>query len=176
MHMPDKNLQGFKAVALERQHQLVDVSVTTIGHHHPYCLPSVYLTLSHITKVPGLLPPCCKGSKTGVRQGLGTTSSAVMMTSLIPMPLSVGLGMRLQLQNKNVYLLINCRVNVTFIDRDDERHEVKGKVGDNVLYLAHRHGIEMEGEFHAEKKCPSTILNCHMNNVFKVSEIPGSSP
>ena len=73
-------------------------------------------------------------------------------------------------------LLINCRVNVTFIDRDDERHEVKGKVGDNVLYLAHRHGIEMEGEFHAEKKCPSTILNCHMNDVFKVSEIPGSSP
>lgn len=103
MHMPDKNLQGFKAVAFERQHQLVDISVTTIGHHHPYCLPSIFLTLSHITKVPGLLPPCCKGSKTGARQGLGTTSSAVMMTSLIPMPLSVGLGMRLQLQNKNVY-------------------------------------------------------------------------
>ena len=34
---------------------------------------------------------------------------------------------------------------MTFIDRDNERHEVRGKVGDNVLYLAHRHGIEMEG-------------------------------
>ena len=38
-----------------------------------------------------------------------------------------------------------CSVNVTFIDRDGDRHEIKGKVGDNVLYLAHRHGIEMEG-------------------------------
>ena len=31
------------------------------------------------------------------------------------------------------------------MDRDGERHEVRGKVGDNVLYLAHRYGIEMEG-------------------------------
>ena len=34
-----------------------------------------------------------------------------------------------------------------FVDRDGERHEIKGKVGDNVLYLAHRYGIEMEGSF-----------------------------
>ena len=38
-------------------------------------------------------------------------------------------------------------VNITFIDRDGDRHDIKGKVGDNVLYLAHRHGIEMEGNF-----------------------------
>ena len=37
------------------------------------------------------------------------------------------------------------RVSMVFIDRDGERHEVEGKVGDNVLYLAHRYGIEMEG-------------------------------
>ena len=36
-------------------------------------------------------------------------------------------------------------MNVTFIDRDGDRHEVVGKVGDNVLYLAHRYDIEMEG-------------------------------
>ena len=42
-------------------------------------------------------------------------------------------------------MLYAFRVNVVFVDRDGERHEVKGKVGDNVLYLAHRHGIEMEG-------------------------------
>jgi len=36
---------------------------------------------------------------------------------------------------------------VTFIDRDGDRHEVRGKVGDNALYLAHRYGIEMEGQF-----------------------------
>ena len=43
-------------------------------------------------------------------------------------------------------------VNVTFIDRDGDRHDIKGKVGDNVLYLAHRHGIEMEGN--------STLIVC----------------
>ncbi|XP_022182857.1 adrenodoxin-like protein, mitochondrial [Myzus persicae] len=29
-------------------------------------------------------------------------------------------------------------VQVAFVDRDGKRTEVKGKVGDNVLYLAHR--------------------------------------
>ena len=42
----------------------------------------------------------------------------------------------------------HCSVNVTYIDRDGNRIEVKGKVGDNLLYLAHRHGIEMEGRLH----------------------------
>lgn len=42
-------------------------------------------------------------------------------------------------------ILKNCRVNVTFIDRDGNPTAVKGKVGDNLLYLAHRYGIEMEG-------------------------------
>lgn len=37
------------------------------------------------------------------------------------------------------------RVNVVYVDRDGSRHEIRGKVGDNVLYLAHRYGIEMEG-------------------------------
>ena len=37
-------------------------------------------------------------------------------------------------------------MNITVIDKDGERHEVRGKVGDNLLYLAHRYGIEMEGQ------------------------------
>jgi ferredoxin-2, mitochondrial len=37
------------------------------------------------------------------------------------------------------------RVNVTYIDKDGKRHPIKGKVGDNLMYLAHRHEIEMEG-------------------------------
>ena len=33
------------------------------------------------------------------------------------------------------------------MDRDGERHEISGKIGDNILYLAHRYGIEMEGRY-----------------------------
>jgi hypothetical protein len=37
-------------------------------------------------------------------------------------------------------------VNVTFITRKGERRPIRAKVGDNVLYLAHRYGIELEGQ------------------------------
>lgn len=37
------------------------------------------------------------------------------------------------------------RVNVVYIDRSGQRIPVKAKVGDNVLYLAHKHGIDLEG-------------------------------
>ena len=36
-------------------------------------------------------------------------------------------------------------VNVTFIDRKQCSHSIRGKIGDNVLYLAKRYGIELEG-------------------------------
>lgn len=36
---------------------------------------------------------------------------------------------------------------MTFIDRDGKPIPVKGKVGDNLLYLAHRYDIEMEGMY-----------------------------
>jgi len=42
-------------------------------------------------------------------------------------------------------ILLVFSVNVTFIDRDGEVHKVRGKVGDNVLYLAHRYDVELEG-------------------------------
>lgn len=59
-------------------------------------------------------------------------------------------------QNKPLYtpalfllLFVNesffFRVNVTYIDKDGKKTKVRGKVGDNILYLAHRYGIEMEG-------------------------------
>lgn len=39
------------------------------------------------------------------------------------------------------------RVNVVYIDRSGQRIPIKAKVGDNVLYLAHKHGIDLEGEY-----------------------------
>ena len=34
---------------------------------------------------------------------------------------------------------------MTFIDQNGEHKSVQGKVGDNVMYLAHRHNVEIEG-------------------------------
>ena len=36
-------------------------------------------------------------------------------------------------------------VNVIYIDRHDIRHEIAGKVGDNLMFLAHRHDLDIEG-------------------------------
>jgi ferredoxin-2, mitochondrial len=49
-------------------------------------------------------------------------------------------------------------VNVTFIDRSGKRIPIRGKVGDNVLYLAHRYGIELEGACEASLACST----CHV--------------
>ncbi|XP_067876935.1 ferredoxin-2, mitochondrial [Heterodontus francisci] len=49
-------------------------------------------------------------------------------------------------------------VNVTFIDRSGRRIPVKGKVGDNVLYLAHENGIDLEGACEASLACST----CHV--------------
>ncbi|KAH8398823.1 hypothetical protein KR222_007971 [Zaprionus bogoriensis] len=49
-------------------------------------------------------------------------------------------------------------VNITYVDKDGKRIKVQGKVGDNVLYLAHRHGIEMEGACEASLACTT----CHV--------------
>ncbi len=45
------------------------------------------------------------------------------------------------------------RVNITYINKDGDRTSIKGKIGDNILYLAHRYNINMEG-----KKNYSTIV------------------
>ncbi|XP_071490989.1 adrenodoxin-like protein 1, mitochondrial [Diadema antillarum] len=49
-------------------------------------------------------------------------------------------------------------VNITYVTKDDERIEVAGKVGDNVMYLAHRYGIEIEGACEASLAC----CTCHV--------------
>lgn len=49
-------------------------------------------------------------------------------------------------------------VNITYIDKNGNKIPVRGKVGDNVLYLAHRYGIEMEGACEASLACTT----CHV--------------
>ncbi|XP_041097990.1 ferredoxin-2, mitochondrial [Polyodon spathula] len=49
-------------------------------------------------------------------------------------------------------------VNVVYVDRSGRRIPVKGRVGDNVLYLAHKHGIELEGACEASLACST----CHV--------------
>lgn len=49
-------------------------------------------------------------------------------------------------------------VNVTFITKDGKAVKVRGKIGDNVLYLAHRYEIPMEGACEASLACTT----CHI--------------
>lgn len=49
-------------------------------------------------------------------------------------------------------------VNITYITKDGQRIPIKGKIGDNVLYLAHRHNIDMEGACEASLACTT----CHV--------------
>jgi ferredoxin-2, mitochondrial len=49
-------------------------------------------------------------------------------------------------------------VNITYIDKHGKSHPVRGKVGDNALYLAHRYGVEMEGACEASLACTT----CHV--------------
>lgn len=55
----------------------------------------------------------------------------------------------------------NCffsRVNITYITKDGDRISVRGKIGDNALYLAHRYQIPMEGACEASLACTT----CHV--------------
>lgn len=49
-------------------------------------------------------------------------------------------------------------VNITYITKDGIKLPIKGKIGDNVLYLAHRHNIDMEGACEASLACTT----CHV--------------
>ncbi|KAG9277498.1 ferredoxin-2, mitochondrial [Astyanax mexicanus] len=52
-------------------------------------------------------------------------------------------------------------VNVVFIDRSGQKIPVKGKVGDNVLYLAQRQGIDLEGACEASLACSTCHVYVH---------------
>ncbi|KAL3276492.1 hypothetical protein HHI36_011872 [Cryptolaemus montrouzieri] len=49
-------------------------------------------------------------------------------------------------------------VNVVFIEKDGKKVNIRGKVGDNLLYLAHRYEIPMEGACEASLACTT----CHV--------------
>ncbi|XP_039628616.1 ferredoxin-2, mitochondrial [Polypterus senegalus] len=49
-------------------------------------------------------------------------------------------------------------INVVFVDRSGQRIPVKAKVGDNVLHVAHKHGIDLEGACEASLACST----CHV--------------
>ncbi|XP_074882922.1 ferredoxin-2, mitochondrial [Buteo buteo] len=49
-------------------------------------------------------------------------------------------------------------VNVVFVDRAGRHVPVRGRVGDNVLHLAQRHGLELEGACEASLACST----CHV--------------
>jgi len=49
-------------------------------------------------------------------------------------------------------------VNIVYVDRQDNEIPIRGKVGDNVMYLAHRHKIEIEGACEASLAC----CTCHV--------------
>ncbi|KAE9555015.1 hypothetical protein FO519_001761 [Halicephalobus sp. NKZ332] len=49
-------------------------------------------------------------------------------------------------------------VKIAFVTRDGSKKEIRGKVGDNVMYLAHRHNIEIEGACEASLAC----CTCHV--------------
>jgi len=52
-------------------------------------------------------------------------------------------------------------INVTFVDKTGKRIPIRAKVGDNVLYLAHRHGIELEGACEASLACSTCHVYVH---------------
>ncbi|XP_049882382.1 adrenodoxin-like protein 1, mitochondrial [Pectinophora gossypiella] len=59
-------------------------------------------------------------------------------------------------------------VNVVYIDKDGKRTPVRGKVGDNALYLAHRYGIEMEGACEASLACTTCHVYVHHKYIDKL--------
>ncbi|KAL5022165.1 hypothetical protein ScPMuIL_001320 [Solemya velum] len=52
-------------------------------------------------------------------------------------------------------------VNIVFIERDGKKTQVRGKIGDNAMYLAHRYGIELEGACEASLACSTCHVYVH---------------
>ncbi|KAJ8263991.1 hypothetical protein GJAV_G00143850 [Gymnothorax javanicus] len=61
-------------------------------------------------------------------------------------------------------------VNVVYVDRSGKRIPVKAKVGDNILYLAHKHGIELEGACEASLACSTCHVYVHEDYYDKLPE------
>lgn len=63
-------------------------------------------------------------------------------------------------------------VNVTVINKENNKIHVKGKVGDNLLYLCHRYNIDMEGACEASLAC--TTCHCYVDFDY-LSKLPEPS-
>ncbi|TNN83626.1 Adrenodoxin-like protein, mitochondrial [Liparis tanakae] len=61
-------------------------------------------------------------------------------------------------------------VNVVYIDRSGQKIPVKAKVGDNVMYLAQRHGIELEGSCEASLACSTCHVYVNSSHFDKLAE------
>ncbi|XP_060082069.1 adrenodoxin-like protein 1, mitochondrial [Ylistrum balloti] len=61
-------------------------------------------------------------------------------------------------------------VNIVYITRSGERIPVRGKVGDNAMYLAHRYGIELEGACEASLACSTCHVYVHEDYVDRLPE------
>src|SRR6218665_637403 len=94
---------------------------------------SVLLCLLHSSPLPPYPPPFF--------------SCSYCSPSGIPAILSRQYALNNLLCNSDRQLcVIVPSVNIVYIDKAGKRIPIRGKVGDNVLYLAHRYGIELEGE------------------------------
>lgn len=61
-------------------------------------------------------------------------------------------------------------VNVVYIDRSGKRIPIKARVGDNVLYLAHKHGIDLEGACEASLACSTCQVYVSADHFDKLPE------
>ncbi|CAL8351117.1 unnamed protein product [Boreogadus saida] len=61
-------------------------------------------------------------------------------------------------------------VNVVYVDRSGKRIPVRAKVGDNAMYLAHRHGIELEGACEASLACSTCHVYVSSDHLDKLPE------
>ena len=51
-----------------------------------------------------------------------------------------------------------AKIRVVYITKEGERHEVRAPVGSDLMRVAHRHGIEMEGACEGSVACST----CHV--------------
>ncbi|XP_025149327.1 ferredoxin-2, mitochondrial isoform X3 [Bubalus bubalis] len=67
-------------------------------------------------------------------------------------------------------------VNVVFVDRSGQRIPVSGRVGDNVLHLAQRHGLDLEAMKTVWKRTlsGSPVLSQKLGNVSGASRKPST--
>lgn len=61
-------------------------------------------------------------------------------------------------------------VNVKYVDKNGKITTIRGKIGDNVMYLAHRFGIEMEGACEASLACTTCHVYVHHDYLDKLKQ------